>query len=112
MENLLSYHTVKARKQEKTEGLEPTLRRKKIMKLCKHWEKKHCKIIERSTKSPWNAIFIYDSSFRSFEAGSWWAYMHHLRETPECRKEIEISLEEVEGYIGYMNEELEKLGKA
>jgi len=75
------------------------------MRACKHFKLFGEDIVEEFERAeyPWNvwrhAYKNGEEIYSSFESGLYWKYLIHLLQSPECREEIGISLEEVKEMI-------------
>jgi hypothetical protein len=83
------------------------------MKACKHFKKAYGQETEIiRSNHPWNAwVAVYRGDqliHKSFETGLRWDYLTHLSQSETCRREIGISLEEVNRLLREIEEEWEK----
>jgi len=74
------------------------------MKACVHFTREGETYISFSNGYEWNAwVTVEDSSgrllYESFETGLMARYLEHLRDNPECRKEVKVSLRWVDACL-------------
>jgi hypothetical protein len=75
------------------------------MKACVHFTREGDTYISFSEGYQWNAwITVEDPStgrllYQSFQTGLMAQYLEHLRDSPECRKEVKVSKRWVDTYL-------------
>ena len=78
--------------------------------LCKHYSSAAQGWLICSEGHPWNGWKLeYDERgalvYSSFVTGLRWDYLSHLKESPACREQAGLSLEEVERLLQLIEEE-------
>jgi len=73
-------------------------------------------IIVQADYRPWNAwVKVFQGNrliYKSYITGLFSSYLYHLKNSPECRKEIGVSLADVIEWIGEMEREWEAVVKS